>query len=150
MEVTMPTVLVIEDEDYIRSLMREMLTPNGYEVREAENGVEGVKMYKQNPASVVLLDMFMPEKDGLETLRDLLRIDPRVRVVAMSGGGKHSHVQILKPASLMGAIHVLLKPFTRDDLLAALCRALAVPREHPPQPSRNLSAQSDGPAAFWR
>jgi CheY-like chemotaxis protein len=121
----MPSVLVIEDNADIRRLMREMLTPFGYEVHEAENGVRGVEKYAQSPAQIVLLDMFMPEKDGLETLRDLRRIDPRVRVVAMSGGGLRDNVQILQPALMMGAARALLKPFTCDELRTILAELLA-------------------------
>jgi CheY-like chemotaxis protein len=97
-----------------------MLESQGHAVREACDGVQGLKAYREEAAQVVVLDMFMPEKDGLETLRELRQIDPEVRVLAISGGGARQNVQILQPAVRMGAAKALLKPFKLDDLLTAL------------------------------
>jgi two-component system, chemotaxis family, chemotaxis protein CheY len=120
----MTSVLVIDDSDEVRSLIGQVLAPLGYEIREAENGVKGLDAYKEAAADVVVLDMFMPEKDGLETLRDLRQFDPNVRVIAMTGGGTHSNMGILKPALLMGAAKLLFKPFTLTELRTVVAEAL--------------------------
>ncbi|MFZ4395794.1 MAG: response regulator [Kiritimatiellia bacterium] len=125
----MASVLVIDDEADIRDLLRELLTVLGYEVRMAENGDQGLKSYLSEPADVVLMDMFMPDKDGLETLRDLLRHDPQARVIAMSGGGTRRNYGILKPASFMGARRMLCKPITVEELQTTVEETLAMPKE---------------------
>ena len=124
----MARVLVIEDNDDIRTLIRYMLKSKGHEVREAENGVQGVHAYRDEPADLVLLDMYMPEMDGLEAMRELRQIDPKVRIVAMTGGGSHNNMNILRSALFMGADKLLLKPFTADELLAVLTGALVAER----------------------
>ena len=93
----MKSVLVVDDDASIRDLLCQLLTSLGYKVSEAENGEQGLKAYQVEPANIVLLDMFMPVKDGFETMRDLLRYDPNVRVIAMTGGGLCKNVGILKP-----------------------------------------------------
>ncbi len=121
----MPKVLIIEDRADIRVVIRRQLEPAGYEVCEAEDGVQGLKQYAAQPADVVLLDLFMPVKDGLETIRDLRLLDVNAKIVAMSGGGTHSNVGILKAAMHLGAAKALLKPIRREELLATLSEVLA-------------------------
>ena len=124
----MPKVLIIEDRPDIRLVMRRQLEPEGYEVREAEDGVQGLKQYQEQPADVVVLDLFMPVKDGLETIRDLRRLDAHAKIVAMSGGGSHSNVGMLQAAMHLGAAKALLKPIRREELLATLSEVLAEPK----------------------
>ncbi len=114
------SLLIIDDQPIVRKLVIKAVSSLDYEVFEAENGIQGLETYKKNPTDVVLLDMFMPEKDGLETLRELRKLNPKVRVVAMSGGGLHGILCILKTAMLMGAHKTLFKPFTREQLIAVL------------------------------
>jgi len=121
----MPSVLIVEDSADIRLLLRRLLEPKGYTVREAEDGIQGLKQYENQPADVVVVDLFMPVKDGLETIRDLRRFDPRSRIIAISGGGSHSNVGILQAAKHMGATKALIKPIRREELLAALSEVLA-------------------------
>lgn len=121
----MPKVLIIEDRADIRSVLRRQLEPAGYEVREAEDGVQGLKQYEEEAADVVVLDLFMPVKDGLETIRDLRRYDPDAKIVAISGGGSHANMGMLQAAMHMGAAKALLKPIRREELLATLSEVLA-------------------------
>ena len=74
----MTSILVIDDEETIRKSFCRLLRSHGYDVREAENGEQGLKAYQSSPADVVLLDVFMPVKDGIETLNALLLHDPKV------------------------------------------------------------------------
>jgi DNA-binding NtrC family response regulator len=124
----MASVLVIDDDANIRDMLRDLLTLLGYEIRMAENGDQGLKSYQSEPANVVLMDMFMPDKDGFETLRDLLRYDPNARVIAMTGGGTYRNFGILKPASFMGARKLLCKPITSEELQTAIEEILAMPK----------------------
>jgi len=123
----MKSVLVIDDDASIRDLLRQLLTSLGYKVSEAENGEQGLKSYQAEPTNVVLLDMFMPVKDGFETIRELLRHDPNVRVIAMTGGGMCKNVGILKPAMLMGARSLLYKPITLMELRSTIEKTIAMP-----------------------
>jgi CheY-like chemotaxis protein len=113
-------VLVIDDNADIRTTIKHMLGPLEASIAEAEDGVRGVASYRANPADVVILDIFMPEKDGIETLADLRRLTPGVPVIAISGGGSHGFTGVLKTASLMGAVCTLDKPFSQAQLLAAV------------------------------
>jgi CheY-like chemotaxis protein len=124
----MTSVLVIDDNVEIRDLLCLLLASLGYQTRVAQDGVQGLKSYRDEPADVVLLDMFMPEKDGLETLRDLLQFDPNIRVIAMTGGGTFKNVGILKPALLLGARRLLFKPVTSAELRTAIEETMAAPR----------------------
>lgn len=121
----MPNVLIIEDRPDIRLVLRRQLEPAGYEVREAEDGVQGLKEYEAQPADVVVVDLFMPVKDGLETIRDLRRFDPGAKIVAISGGGSHTNVGMLQAAMHMGAAKALLKPIRREELLSTISEVLA-------------------------
>ena len=121
----MNSVLVIDDSIEMRELLQEMIKVLGYAVRAAAGGAQGVAAYREEPADVVILDMFMPDKDGLETLRELRQLDPAVRVIAMTGGGDFHNVGILKPASLMGASRLLFKPITMAELRKAIEAVLA-------------------------
>lgn len=124
----MTSVLVIDDSEEIRDLLSQILTSLGYVARAAETGMLGVKAFQDAPADVVLLDMFMPDRDGLETLRDLRRISPGVRVIAMTGGGAYKNVGILKPALLLGARKLLYKPVTPTELRDAVEEVMAAPQ----------------------
>lgn len=121
----MANILVIEDNERLRVMIGLALRPVGHVVREAEDGVQGVREYQVERPDLVLLDMFMPEKDGMETLRELRRLDPGVRVIAMTGGGEMNDMSILRPARMMGATAVLMKPFKVADLRDLVGKTLA-------------------------
>jgi len=120
----MPSVLVIEGATILRHLFRCVLEPEGYEVREAADGEAGVEAYRQAPADVVLCDVFLPRLGGLGVIQELLRLDPAVKVVALSGGGLWPAGDDLENARRLGAVAALAKPFGIDALLAALRRTL--------------------------
>ena len=120
----MASVLVIDDDASFRRAICRHLVSLGHEVCEAVDGKQGVKSYQSASADLVLLDMYMPELDGLETLEQLLRHDPKARVIAMTGGGIYKNVGVLEPAILLGARAMLFKPITADDLRVAIACAL--------------------------
>jgi DNA-binding NtrC family response regulator len=117
-------ILVIEDDPLVRKLANVMLTSAGYDVEEATDGEEGVASYRRQPSDLVITDMLMPNQDGLATIRALTQLDPRVKIIAMSGGGD-GPLSYLDAAMRLGALDILRKPFTRDALLAAVRNASA-------------------------
>ena len=114
------TILIIDDDQALRDSLRRTLRREGYTVLEAAEGEEGLKVVKSHPVDVVLVDLFMPGKEGLETIGELRRSHPGIKIIAMSGGGEKGHMDVLKAAKLMGARRTLAKPFSREDLIEAL------------------------------
>lgn len=119
------TILIIDDDQALRDSLRRTLRRDGYTVLEAAEGGEGLKVVKSHPVDVVLVDLFMPGKEGLETIGELRRSHPGIKIIAMSGGGEKGHIDVLKAANLMGAWRTLAKPFSREDLIEALNDLLA-------------------------
>lgn len=113
-------ILVIDDESGLRLTVRKMLESAGHEVVEAENGRRGVEAYRKDSADVVITDIIMPEKEGIETIRDIRALDPAVRIVAISGDGIGPNVDFLRIARKLGADATLAKPFRREELLACV------------------------------
>lgn len=121
----MARILVIEDEEAIRELCRRVLVRAGHEVVDAANGEVGLRLYRQDPTDLIITDLFMPEKDGIETIRELRRDFPAVRILAISGGAKSApSVTFLRVAAHLGAVETLAKPFSMEELLTAVTRAL--------------------------
>lgn len=125
MNETPKRVLVIDDDDSIRLFIRRVLEHHRYVVLEARNGDEGIRTYRENLPDLVLLDLYMPEKDGLETLRDLRQETPPPKVVTMSGGGPKYDVTILQSARFLGSHSALVKPFSIGELLELVRSMLA-------------------------
>lgn len=113
-------VLVIEDETALRQMIRRMLESAGHEVTEAANGRAGVEAFRKQPTDVVVTDIIMPNKEGIETIRDIRAIESKVHIVAMSGGGRHQNMDFLKIAAKVGAGATLAKPFRKEQLLACV------------------------------
>ncbi|MCD4750789.1 MAG: response regulator [Thermoanaerobaculales bacterium] len=113
----MVQILVIDDDDVIRASLCEMLRLSGFEVRTAENGHVGMNLFAQAPADLVITDIVMPEKEGLETIVELRRLCPKVKIIAISGGLTGPAKGYLAAARGLGADRVLSKPFTLQDLL---------------------------------
>jgi len=118
------SILVVEDDAAVAFTVREMLSSAGYQVTTAANGVEAIEAYRRSRSDLVVTDLIMPEKDGLETIIDLRRGDPAVRMLAMSGGGRTRNMEFLGMARRLGVRVTLSKPFTREELLMAVATAL--------------------------
>ena len=116
----MPSILIIDDDDSLRDSLRRTLHKEGYTIMEASEGGQGLKQLERLPVDVILLDMFMPDKDGLETIGVLRRTHPGIPIIAMSGGGFKGTVDVLHVAKKLGVRRTLAKPFTREQLLDAL------------------------------
>jgi len=116
----MAHLLIIDDDDLFRPMLRENLEQLGHTVTEASNGKEGLAQFARVQADLVLTDLIMPEKEGIETIIELRKKWPGVKVIAMSGGGRVSASNYLKTAQQLGAACVLHKPFSNDELTAAI------------------------------
>ena len=116
----MARILIIDDEPQIRSMLTLMLERDGYEVVEAPDGVEGIKVYRQNPADLIITDLIMPNKDGIGMIIDLKKEFPDVKIIAMSGGGLNKPDGYLKGAKKLGASCTLTKPIDREEMLRAV------------------------------
>ena len=114
----MASILVMDDEAPIRMWLSTVLQSAGYTVLEASDGREGLRVYRQRPADLVMMDLLMPELNGLDTIMELTREFLDVRVIAISGlAADHD---IVKRARLLGARQTLHKPFGMEDLLKAV------------------------------
>ncbi len=121
----MARILLIDDEEIARYAVRQVLETGGHEVTEAENGNEGIALQKAQPFDLVVTDMIMPEKGGLETIVELKRDYPALPVIAISGGGRTRNLDFLELAKRYGADEVLAKPFSEEELLQCVDACLA-------------------------
>jgi DNA-binding NtrC family response regulator len=120
----MHSILVIDDDEQFRVMLRQVLGREGYEVVEARNGREGMALYRAEPTDLVISDILMPEQEGLETIRELRREFPAVKIIVISGGGPGGTMNFLKAATLLGAQRTLWKPFDLDELRQAVREVL--------------------------
>jgi CheY-like chemotaxis protein len=121
----MATILVIEDDREVREYLVEVLSRAGHSVSAAGNGHEGVALFRDHPAQVVITDIIMPEKDGIETILDLRRNHPDLKVIAISGGGRSTPENYLHSARLLGADRAFRKPFRNEEILGAVAELVA-------------------------
>ena len=126
-QVPAPRVLVIDDEAAVRSALCATLSDAGYAATEARDGAEALEILSTAPTDAVLMDIYMPLQDGFEAIRELRRVAPAVKIIAISGGSR-GDFDPLKAAEMLGADRTLRKPFGTDDLLGALADLLPVPR----------------------
>ena len=120
----MARILVIDDDDDTRRMLCEVLTRAGHEAIGAADGRAGVASYRESRADVVITDIFMPESDGLETIREIRHECSRARIIAISGGGRQSNFDYLPSALMLGACRAMDKPFSPAELLQAVTEAL--------------------------
>ena len=120
----MARILIIDDEAMIRNLLVQILEREGYETVTASGGKDGIKIYRENPADLIITDLLMPEKDGIETIMELRRDSQDVKVIAMSGDGKIDPNTYLQIAKTVGAVKTLAKPIRIKELLKTVQEAL--------------------------
>ncbi len=112
-----PRILVIDDEEQVRSVLRSALEKKGYEVDEAADGWEGTRVFLQRREDLVIVDLFMPRKDGVETIIEIRQIQPDVIAIAISGGGLTAALEFLTHAQTFGAACTFEKPIDMDEFL---------------------------------
>lgn len=122
----MARILIIDDEAQFRSLVRSLLERYGYEVLEAEDGEKGIQVFQKQSADLIITDIVMPNKEGLETIMELKKNHPGVKIIAVSGGGRIGPESYLRLAERFGAARVFTKPFDLQDFLQAIKEILSV------------------------
>lgn len=122
---TGPTVLVIDDDEAVRSSLEVLLEAYGYEVVLARDGRQGLAAFRANKPDVVMIDLMMPVMDGLAAITRIRKEWPHSFIIAMSGGGGSGSWDNLAAARELGADHTIEKPFEADELLALLREATA-------------------------
>jgi CheY-like chemotaxis protein len=116
----MKRILVVDDDEFVRSMLRATLIDAGYEVLEASNGRDALRVFRECPECIVILDIVMPEMEGIETMQRLRQSNPGVQIIAVSGGGSVDAVEYLRLAETFGASRTLYKPIENKKLLAVL------------------------------
>jgi CheY-like chemotaxis protein len=114
------SILIIDDEPQFRRLFIKKLAKLPYTVIEAENGDEGLKRFLENKPNLVITDLVMPKKEGIETIIELKKTTPGVKIIAISGGGRNTPGSYLDIAKQLGAAHVFTKPVDWEKMLAAI------------------------------
>jgi CheY-like chemotaxis protein len=120
----MATILLVEDDDVFRRVLTDTLSREQHEVTTASNGQEAVQLARNQNFDLVITDLIMPEKEGIETIIEIRLMSPGIRIIAMSGGGRGSAQDYLSAALVLGASQSLSKPFSRQDLLNAIEKVL--------------------------
>jgi CheY-like chemotaxis protein len=120
----MASILVIDDERAVRESLAKILRREGHEVRTAASGEEGLRMWREQGAAVVILDIHMPGFDGIEMLVQLRALEPLLPVIVISGGDQTHTLGLLGDAKLLGAVRALAKPFSLSEITAAVNHAL--------------------------
>ena len=120
----MTQVLIIDDDESIRGLLRGTLEREGYKVTEARDGDEGIRVFRESPADVILVDMIMPHKPGWETILELKREFPDLKAIGISAGGNQGPFGYLRLAKRFGAKRILAKPIRKKVLLDCIKEVL--------------------------
>jgi len=113
----MARILVIDDDVSVRSMLKRILEHDGHQVSEADDGDVGIKRYRDNPTDLVITDIIMPNKEGIETILELRRDFPDIKIIAISGGGRVGPNDYLNAARLLGAKGTFTKPFDTREVL---------------------------------
>jgi DNA-binding response OmpR family regulator len=120
----MAKILVIDDEQMLRRTLRALLERAGHLVVEAEDGNQGLAQFDLQKPDLVLTDIIMPDREGVETIGEMLRRAPETPIIAMSGGGSRGGDLFLTLAKQLGASATLTKPIRQAELIAAVDAAL--------------------------
>lgn len=118
--LTRQRILVADDDPGIRQTLGIALTRAGYEVVAARDGKEALRLWRDGGADLVITDLHMPDRNGLELLMELRRESPSLPIMVMSDGGRTKQIELLGDAKLLGAIQTLSKPFSLNEMLAAV------------------------------
>jgi DNA-binding NtrC family response regulator len=117
-------ILIVDDDPGIRRTLQSLLSRAGYQVMQAGNGTEAIRLWRDQEVDLVITDLHMPEKDGIQTITELLSHTPGTRIIAMSGGGQTKRLDLLGNATLLGAVLTIEKPFTIAEMMTMVDRAL--------------------------
>jgi YesN/AraC family two-component response regulator len=116
----MANILLVEDEPLVSETLASAMKSKGHTVVTAGNGVEGLKRFAEKPFDLVVTDIIMPDKEGIEMILEMRRHQPDAKIIAISGGGRTGNVEFLKMAGSLGAMATLKKPIRLAEFLAVL------------------------------
>ena len=122
--VTGQRIMVVDDDPGIRRALHILLSRAGYRVTQARDGVEALRLWRDGGGDLVITDLHMPEKNGIEMIVELLSHTPGIRIIAMSGGGQTRRLDLLGNAIMLGAVLTIEKPFTLNEMMETVRRAL--------------------------
>lgn len=111
------SIMIVDDDDEFRETLHDMFVEEGYDVTVARNGQEAVDRFSEKPVDIVITDILMPEKEGIETIFELRREYGLKNIIAMSGGGRTGNAQFLETAKRLGVSQVFQKPIDLDELV---------------------------------
>ena len=122
----MTNILVVDDEAPVRNLLKDVLEKEGYTVFTAETGVKASTIYDSNDIDLIITDLVMPEKGGIDLIMELKKKEPNIKVIAISGGGGITgRFDYLPIAKLVGASEIIAKPFQVTEIRAQVAKMLA-------------------------
>lgn len=127
----MARILIIDDEPVIVQMLQRFFERNGFEVLSAGDGSAGLDLQRRTPADVVITDILMPGKEGFETIREMRRMNPGIKIVAISGGGRNEPQTYLRFATTFGADRAFAKPLDLGQLLTSINELLSGPNPTP-------------------
>ena len=117
----MAKIMVVDDAEFLRVRISKMLSGDGHEIVEAENGLKALELYKTIKPDLVLMDITMPEMDGLTALKEIRKFDPKAKVIMLTALGQES---VVLEAIKSGARDFVVKPFDRDRVMNAVAKLL--------------------------
>jgi DNA-binding response OmpR family regulator len=117
-------ILVIDDDPSIRRPLQIALSKAGYQVIESGDGHEAMRLWREQGVDLVITDIHMPDKDGLEVIRELRKLSPSTPIIAMTDGGMSKHMELLQDAKAFGALQTIAKPFRLEEMLAVVNQEL--------------------------
>lgn len=120
----MAHILIVDDDPSLRAVMRKLLERRGHQVREAADGARALELARRSRPDLVITDLFMPEKEGIETIVEMREAFPRLPILAVSGGGALGPGSALGDAEALGANASLAKPFSVESFQEAVDRLL--------------------------
>ncbi len=112
----MKKLLLIDDDRKILDLLQHYLKQDGFSFLFASDGDEGIELFHENPVDLVIMDIFMPNMDGIQTILEMKRSCDCCPILAISGGGEFTGLEFLRQAKALGADEALVKPFSKDEL----------------------------------
>jgi DNA-binding response OmpR family regulator len=117
-------ILVVEDDPGIRGALQIALSKAGYKVIEARDGHEAMRLWHDQGADLVITDIHMPDKDGLEVILEFRTLSPSTPIIAMTDGGMSKRMELLEHAKIFGALRTVAKPFRLEEMLAVVQQEL--------------------------
>jgi YesN/AraC family two-component response regulator len=122
-----PKILIIDDDVIVRNTIARILSRADYDLVVAPNGRQGLALFEKEYPELVITDLIMPEKEGVEMIREIREIRPNAKIIAISGGGRLGNTDYLLIAAKLGTCEIIAKPFEPSDLTEAVSRCLATP-----------------------